>query len=267
MLNDITIGKYYPGQSFVHKLDPRTKIIWTFFFMFAVIVINNLLLYIPVMLGLLIIIAASKVPFKTAVGTVKSMSFLILFTFVLNIFFLRTGHVYFKYSMFAVTSDGLYMAVTMSVRIIILVIGASMLMFTTTPLLLTSGIEKLLGPFKRFGLPAHEIAMMMTIALRFIPTLIEETQKIMKAQMSRGADFESKNFMSRAKSMIPLLVPLFVSAFRRADELAIAMESRCYNMGKGKTSMKEIKFGKNDVTAFAIMGVSALVLIILSKLL
>lgn len=265
MLSDITIGKYYKTDSIIHRLDPRVKIIWTLQFMVIIISLNRILLYVPVILTLLMIIITSKVPFKTIIKTVKSMTFLIAFTFVLNIIF-TSGDEILKIWIIKITKEGLYLGITMAIRLAILVVEASLLMHTTTPIHLSDGIEKLLSPLKKIGLPTSEIAMMMTISLRFIPTLIEETDKIMKAQISRGADFESKNFISRAKGMIPLLVPLFISAFRRADELAIAMESRCYHSGEGKTHMKEIRFKKEDFIAFFIMIAFLIFMIVLKRM-
>jgi energy-coupling factor transport system permease protein len=197
---------------------------------------------------LLFIIKISKVPVKYILKRLKPIFLIIIFAFTINLF-MTPGKIMFSYGIFKITEEGLYQAVFMVLRLVYLIIGTSMLTLTTSPIALTDGIEYLLNPFKKIGLPAHELAMMMTIALRFIPTLLEETDKIMKAQMARGADFESGNVMKRAKALIPLLVPLFISAFRRADELAMAMEARCYRGGENRTRMKVLRYGKNDVVA------------------
>lgn len=250
MLKDITLGQYYPGESFVHHLDPRVKIILTFFFMLSLFFINKFYPYVFVTLFLFAVIKYSKIPVLYAVKGVKPMWPLLLLTFLLNAL-LGQGQILFQAGFLRVTREGVLQGLFMVIRLLMLVAGTSLLTLTTKPIELTDGIEKLLNPFKKIGLPAHEIAMMMTIALRFIPTLLEETDKIMKAQMARGADFESKKLTERAKSLIPLLVPLFISAFRRADELAMAMEARCYRGGEGRTRMNEIEFDNRDYLTFA----------------
>ena len=216
MLQDITIGQYYPTNSIIHRLDPRVKLLFTFIFMVSLFITNSFLSYIFIVAVLIGIISITKIPFSYIFRGIKAILFLLILTFILNVLFTQAGKIYFEYG-------------------------------------LTDALEKALNPFKKVGLPAHEIAMMMTIALRFIPTLLDETDKIMKAQIARGADFESKNVLSRAKSMIPLLVPLFISAFRRADELAMAMESRCYHGGEGRTRLKELNYEKIDHIAIALI--------------
>ncbi|MGX4601588.1 energy-coupling factor transporter transmembrane component T family protein [Faecalimicrobium sp. JNUCC 81] len=249
MLKDITIGQYYPTNSSIHKLDARVKLIATFVFMISLFIINKFWPYAIVLLSLVSVINLSNIPVKYIVKGIKPLKWIILFTFVINVFFLP-GDVIWSFGFMRITSQGLEQAIFMAIRLILLVVGTSILTLTTSPIELTDGIERLLNPFKKIGLPVHELAMMMTIALRFIPTLLDETDKIMKAQMSRGADFESKNIISRAKNLVPLLVPLFVSAFRRADELAMAMEARCYRGGYNRTKMKEAIVTKTDYAAY-----------------
>lgn len=248
MLKNITIGQHFPGDSIIHRLDPRVKIISVFLFILSLFFINSFYPYILVVLFIGIVIAISKVPISYIIKGLKPLIFLITLTFLINVFMTK-GEVLFEIGPLSATKEGLIQATFMALRLVFLVIGTSMLTLTTSPISLTDGIEKLLNPFRRIGVPAHELAMMMTIALRFIPTLLEETDKIMKAQMARGADFESGNIISRAKSLVPLLVPLFISAFRRADELAMAMEARCYRGGENRTRMKELKLEKIDLFA------------------
>ncbi len=252
MIRDITLGQYYPSDSPVHKLDPRFKIIATILFVCAIFFVKNFVGYAFVTLFLLCVIRLSKIKLSLVLKGVKPLAFIIIFTSMLNLF-LTTGEVIWKLGFLKITKEGLFLAATMSLRLILLVMGTSLLTFTTSPISLTDGIEKLLSPFSKVGLPAHEIAMMMSIALRFIPTLVEETDKIMKAQMSRGADFESGNILSRAKAMVPILVPLFLSSFRRADELATAMECRCYHGGEGRTRLRELRIQKTDIISLFVM--------------
>ncbi|HEX3027759.1 MAG TPA: energy-coupling factor transporter transmembrane component T [Clostridia bacterium] len=253
MLKNITIGQYYPGSSPLHKADPRTKIIIAFIFVVALILINTLPGFVMYSLFTLGAIIISNVPLKYTLKGLKPILFVIIFAAVLNIFFNSSGKELFKYGFIHITDQGLHSALIMIFRITLLVVGVSLLTLTTTPIMLTDGIEKLMKPLNRIGLPVHEIAMMMTIALRFIPTLLEETDKIMKAQAARGADFDTGNIIQRAKSFIPVLVPLFISAFRRADELAIAMESRCYRGSVGRTRMKVLRYGKIDGLIMAVV--------------
>lgn len=249
MLKDITLGQFYPTGSKIHKLDPRVKLIFTFVFMITIFMINKFYPYLLVIGFIGFLAKVSKIPVKFLVKGVKPLWPLLVITFLINAL-LTQGEVLWSFWIFKITLEGLRLGAFMIIRLVLLIVGTSLLTLTTAPIELTDGIEKLLNPFKKIGLPAHEIAMMMTIALRFIPTLLEETDKIMKAQMARGADFESKNLIERAKSLVPLLVPLFISAFRRADELAMAMESRCYKGGEGRTRMNEISLDKSDYKAF-----------------
>lgn len=253
MIRDITLGQYYPGDSWIHKLDPRTKIIATIVYIVAIFVVPDFLGFIVSFLALAIVIAISKVPLKFMLRGLKPVFFLIAFTFILNMFMVK-GEVIFQLGFLHITKEGLHTAAFMAIRLIFLILGASVLTLTTKPINLTDGIESLLSPFARFGLPAHDLAMMMTIALRFIPTLLEETDKIMKAQQARGADFETGNLMRRAKAMVPILVPLFISAFRIAQDLAMAMESRCYGGGFPRTRMNAMTIEKRDYIGFALLA-------------
>lgn len=252
MLKDITIGQYYPSNSVIHKLDSRIKLIATFVFMASLFIINKFWPYVIVLVSLAAVIKVSTIPGKYILKGLKPLRWIILFTFVINVFFLP-GDVIWSFGFLRITSQGISQAIFMAIRLVFLVVGTSLLTLTTSPIDLTDGIERLLNPFKKIGLPVHELAMMMTIALRFIPTLLDETDKIMKAQMSRGADFESKNIISRAKNLVPLLVPLFVSAFRRADELAMAMEARCYRGGYNRTKMKISIITRTDYIASVLL--------------
>lgn len=248
MIRDITIGQYLPGESPVHELDPRVKISITFVFIVNLFIINSFLGYIPSLLFIAASIFISRIRVKYILKGLKPILVILLLTAVLNIF-LTPGTVLYALGPLKVTREGLRLAGFMMLRLVFLIVGTSMLTLTTSPIQLTDGIESLLNPFKKIGIPAHELAMMMTIALRFIPTLIDETDKIMKAQMARGADFESGNIVKRAKNMIPLLVPLFISSFRRADDLAMAMEARCYRGGTNRTRMKQLKIEGRDIGA------------------
>ncbi|WP_373897475.1 energy-coupling factor transporter transmembrane protein EcfT [Haloimpatiens sp. FM7315] len=251
MIKDISIGQYIPGDSFVHKLDPRIKILISLVYIVDLFLVNNFKGYIIVIAFTLAAIIISKISIKYIYKSIKPIFILLLITAVLNIFMTKgAGQPLFAWRFLKVYREGLVLAAFMILRLVFLIVGTSLLTLTTSPIQLTDGIEKLLNPFKKVGLPAHELAMMMTIALRFIPTLIDETDKIMKAQMARGADFESGNIINKAKSLIPLLVPLFISSFRRADELAMAMEARCYRGGEGRTRMKELRFTNRDTVAF-----------------
>lgn len=251
MLKNITIGQYFPGETIIHKLDPRVKISATFIFIISLFFINSFIPYIFVLGYILSSIKLSNVPVKYVLKGLKPLMFIIGITFLINVFMTK-GEIIHEIGPLTITKEGLIQATFMALRLIFLIIGTSLLTLTTSPISLTDGIERLLKPLKVIGVPAHELAMMMTIALRFIPTLLEETDKIMKAQMARGADFESGNIMNRAKSLVPLLVPLFVSAFRRADELAMAMEARCYRGGENRTRMKQLKYERRDLFAMSI---------------
>lgn len=252
MIRDITLGQYYASESLVHKLDPRVKIIATLLFIVELFIVNHFVGFAVCAAALAIVVKLSKVPLSFILRGLKPILLIIIFTFCLNIFMID-GRILLQIGFLKITMEGLLTAVFMGIRLILLIIGSSLLTLTTKPISLTDGIERLLGPLSRIGVPTHEIAMMMSIALRFIPTLLEETDKIMKAQQARGADFESGNILERAKSLIPILVPLFVSAFRIAQDLAMAMEARCYRGGKGRTRMHEMKFRKNDIAAFVLL--------------
>lgn len=252
MIKDITLGQYFPGKSPIHAMDARMKIVLTMVFIIGLFLVQNLWGYLIIIAFLAAVIALSKVPPVLFIKGVKPLLFIILFTAVLNLFY-GTGEPLWQWGFLRITANGIRNAVMMALRIILLIAGTSVLTYTTSPIMLTDAIEQLLGPLKRFKLPVHELAMMMTIALRFIPTLIEETDKIMNAQKARGADFESGKLMERIRALIPILVPLFVSAFRRADELAIAMECRCYHGGEGRTRMKQMHMSRRDVIAAAVV--------------
>lgn len=249
-MRDITLGQYYPVDSPIHRLDPRTKIILIFLYIIAVFLVPNLLMYIPVAAYLMLAAWLAKLPFSMLLRSLKPMRILLIITFVLNLFFASGTQKLLQIGSFVLWQEGLLTALTFSLRLILLVTGSSILTLTTAPVTLTDGLERLASPLKVIKFPAHEMAMMMTIALRFIPTLIEEADKIMKAQTARGADFETGNLMARARAMIPLLVPLFISAFRRAGDLAMAMEARCYRGGEGRTRLHKLAYTKRDVLAF-----------------
>ena len=265
MFKDITIGQYFPGESIVHRFDPRLKIITMIFFIISLFFINTFIPYIFVAIYLFIIIKIGNLPLKVVLKGLKPLRWILLITFVINIFFLP-GEPLLKFGFLTISKEGLKTACLMAIRLMFLVLGTSLLTYTTSPIELTDGIEALLKPMKKIGVPSHEIAMMMTIALRFIPTLIEETDKIMKAQMARGADFESGNIIKRSKNLVPLLVPLFVNSFRRADELATAMEARCYRGGVGRTKMKVLVLEKYDYAIFLGNIVFFLILILAARL-
>lgn len=249
MLRDITLGQYYPADSVIHKLDPRVKLFGTLIYIISLFVFKGLPAFILAAIFLVVLIKLSKVPFSYMVKGLKTIVLIMLFAAVFNLF-LTPGTKLVSFWIFAITYEGLKNAVVMMVRLIFLIIGTSLMTLTTTPNELTDGLEKALSPLKYIKVPVHEIAMMMSIALRFIPILIEETDKIMKAQMARGADFEHGNLIQKAKNMVPLLVPLFVSAFRRANDLAMAMEARCYRGGEGRTKMKPLHYQKRDRMAY-----------------
>lgn len=254
MIRDITLGQYYPEQSVIHRLDARTKILGTLLYIIEIFLVNSFAGFGLVILALGVLIGISRVPVRFIFKGLKAVVFIIMLTFVLNLF-MFDGTVLWHWKFLTITYEGLYRSCFMALRLILLIIGTSMLTLTTKPMELTDGLEKLLKPFNRFGLPSHEIALMMSIALRFIPTLLEETDKIMKAQQARGADFESGNLIQRVKNMIPILIPLFVGSFRIAQDLALAMEARCYHVGVGRTRMKEIVFSRRDGVAGVLLAV------------
>lgn len=262
MIRDITIGQYFPGKSAIHKMDPRIKILLSILYIVMLFVADNMW---GLLLGVLFGFAAyliSRIPLSMIWKSMKPVVPIVIFTAVLNLF-LSTGDPLWQWKFLKITREGIETAVFMSVRILCLIAGTSLLTYTTSPIALTDGIERLLSPLKKIKLPVHELAMMMTIALRFIPTLIEETDKIMSAQKARGADFESGNLLSRAKAMVPILVPLFISAFRRADELATAMECRCYHGGEGRTKLSELHYQTRDWVAYLTGAALLAVMIVL----
>lgn len=252
MIRDITIGQYYPANSPLHRLDPRVKIVCTLLYLISLFLFRSVLGYVVATAFLFGTIKLSKVPFRYIVKGLKPIIMLLMITVVFNLFLTRTGETLVQVWFLRVTDDGLRTAVYMAIRLIYLILGSSLMTFTTTPNALTDGIESLLKPLNKIKVPVHDIAMMMSIALRFIPILLEETDKIMKAQIARGADLESGNIIQKAKSMVPILVPLFVSAFRRANDLAMAMEARCYRGGDGRTKMKPLVYKKRDYVAYAV---------------
>jgi energy-coupling factor transport system permease protein len=254
MLNNIMIGQYFPGDSFLHRMDARVKILLLLILLIEVFVFTSAPVYFMMTVITFLMIMISKVPVRMVLRSLKPLWWIILFTFVLHLFS-HPGREIYRIWQFVITQEGVEQGALISVRLMLLIVLSTLLTFTTSPLKLTDALESLLSPFKRLGLPAHELAMMMTIALRFIPTLISETDKIMKAQQSRGADFVTGSIMSRLKNMVPILVPLFLSAFRRADDLALAMEARCYRGGEGRTRMKEMKLGRLDYVAIGVFAV------------
>lgn len=254
MLRDITLGQYYQTESKIHRLDPRVKLVATLVYIISLFVADNLFAYLFAVLFLGICIRLSRVPFKFMVKGMKAIVFLLLVTVICNLL-LTPGEVIFSIWKITITDVGARMALMMAARLSLLIIGSSVMTLTTTPNHLTDGMESLMKPLKKIHVPVHEIAMMMSIALRFIPILMEETDKIMKAQIARGADFESGNIFKKAKALIPLLVPLFVSAFRRANDLALAMEARCYRGGDNRTKMKPLVFKSKDAIGLCIVAI------------
>lgn len=255
MLRKITIGQYYSIESFIHNLDPRVKLFATMMYVVSLFIVNNWVGYVIGVVALAIYIQASKVPFSFIVRGLKPIIFLLCFSVLFNLFLTSGGIVLVEFWIVRITTEGVKMAFFMAVRLILLIIGSSIMTYTTTPNQLTDALEKSLGFLKKIRIPIHELAMMMSIALRFIPILVEETDKIMKAQMARGASFEEGNLIQRAKAMVPILVPLFISAFRRATDLALAMEARCYHGGEGRTKMKPLKYAHCDHVMYAAFAV------------
>ena len=252
MIKDITIGQYYPAKSILHRLDPRVKFVGTIAFLISLFVADSLWGYLLATAFLAVVIVLSKVPVKFMMKGLKPLFFIFILTVAINLF-LVPGKVVVQIWILKITEEGIRQAIKIGIRLIYLVMGSSVMTLTTTPNQLTDGLEKLMRPLNKIKVPVHEIAMMMSIALRFIPILMEETDKIMKAQIARGADFESGNLIKKAKNLIPLLVPLFISAFRRADDLAMAMEARCYHGGDHRTSMKPLKYQNRDIMAYLIL--------------
>ncbi len=265
MLRDITIGQYYQTESIIHRLDPRVKLGGTLLYIISLFIFKNFFGYLIAALFLGIVIKLSKVPFKFMIRGMKTIILLLLITVIFNLF-LTPGTPLVTFWKLTITEEGLKIAVTMAIRLVLLIIGSSVMTLTTTPNNLTDGLEKMLRPLKVIKVPVHEVAMMMSIALRFIPILLEETDKIMKAQIARGADFESGNLIKRAKALVPLLVPLFISAFRRANDLAMAMEARCYRGGEGRTKMKPLIYKKRDYLAYIFIIIYLVVGIVVGRL-
>lgn len=255
MLKNITMGQYIPGNSVLHRADPRTKIIWTFLLLIALFTANNIYGYVMMLALVGIILIISEIRISFTLRGIKPLLIILVITSAINIFTYPGNTVLFSLGAFRITLEGLFQAIVISVRLSLMVIIGSVLTLTTTPIALTDGLEKLMAPLKKIKVPVHEMAMMMSIALRFIPTLLEETDRIIKAQSSRGADFDTGNFIEKAKSFIPVLIPLFVSAFKRAEELATAMESRCYRGDIGRTRMKELAYTNVDrnINLFLVM--------------
>ena len=260
MLKDITLGQFFPGDSVVHKLDPRTKLVMLVVYIVALFVAVSWVSYALMLAFLIISVLISKIPPKSILRGMKPLMLILVFTGVLNLFFTTGEQVLLSFLGITIYVEGLSRAFFMVIRILMLISGTFLLTYTTSPIALTDGLESLLGPLKAIKVPVHELSMMMCIALRFIPTLIEETDKIMSAQKARGADFESGKLMERVKALIPILVPLFISAFRRADELAVAMECRCYQGGEGRTKMKLLRYMRRDYVCYAV-GVALVVAI------
>lgn len=251
MLKDITIGRYYNTDSVIHRLDPRTKMNTTVLFMILIFVVNNISTYALIFMFLMLLIKLSNIPYGYVFKGLRGVLFLLAFSIIINLFF-TPGKTLIEFYFFKITEEGLYNAIVMMARLTLLIMGSTLMTLTTTPIRLTDAIEKSLSPYKKIGIPAHEIALMMSMSMRYIPTLIDETDKIMKAQMARGANFETGSIFQRAKAFVPIFVPLFVNSFRRADDLSMAMVSRCYNGAEGRTKLKPLVYGKNDFKAYII---------------
>ncbi len=265
MIRDITIGQYYPADSVLHRLDPRVKLAGTLTFLVSLFLFDHWVGYVIAGLFLAVMIRISEVPFSFIVRGLRTIVVLMLFTVTFNLF-LTEGNILWQWKFLKITAEGIETAVFMALRLIFLIIGSSLMTLTTTPNQLTDGLETGLAPLKKLHVPVHEISMMMSIALRFIPILLEETDKIMKAQQARGAEFEEGKLLERAKAMIPILVPLFVSAFRRANDLAMAMEARCYRGGEGRTRMKPLRYKKTDGMAYVCLGLYVVAVVGISRL-
>lgn len=263
MLKDITLGQYFPGNTVVHRLDPRTKILMVIIYIVALFSAKSYVSYAVMVAVLVSTIYTAKIRASTMLKGIKPLMIIIVLTAVLNMLY-TPGEVLIKFWILKITKEGIRTAIFMVLRIIMLIMGTFMLTYTTSPIMLTDGIEVLLNPLKKINAPVHELAMMMSIALRFIPTLIEETEKIMNAQKARGAEFDTGGIVDKAKALLPILVPLFISAFRRADELAIAMESRCYHGGEGRTKLRQLRLERNDIAALT-LGCVLLVLIFILR--
>ncbi len=266
MIRDITLGQYYQTESVLHRMDCRVKLVATLAFIISLFIVDSWWGYVLAALFLVLCIRLSKVPFKFMVKGMKSIVFLMLFAVVFNLF-LTPGTPVVSFWKLRITDAGIRMALQMAIRLTMLIIGSSLMTLTTTPNHLTDGMESLLNPLKKIKVPVHEVAMMMSIALRFIPILLEETDKIMKAQIARGADFDSGNLLQKAKAMVPLLVPLFIAAFRRANDLAMAMEARCYRGGEGRTKMKPLIYRKSDYAAYGVLALYLVLMIVVGRIL
>lgn len=264
-MRDITIGQFYPADSVLHRLDPRVKLVGTFAFLISLFVGKGIFAYAAATVFLAVVIKLSKIPFKMIMKGLKAIIIILLITVSFNLF-LTDGEILFKIGFLKLTKEGISVAFFMGLRLIYLVVGASLMTLTTTPNDLTDGLESVLSPLNKIKVPVHEISMMMSIALRFIPILMEETDRIMKAQKARGADFDSGNIINKAKAMVPLLVPLFISAFRRANDLAMAMEARCYRGGEGRTKMKPLHYEKRDRNAYVVLVVYLVVMVVAGRI-
>ncbi len=261
MLKDITIGQYFPGTSVIHRLDPRMKIVLTIVYVVLLFLVENLAGFVLSVVFVLAAYLIARIPVKMIAKSIKPILPILLFTMLLNLFFVR-GTVIWQWGVLEITREGVRLSVLMVIRILCLIAGTSLLTYTTSPMTLTDGIERLLKPLGKVHFPVHELAMMMTIALRFIPTLVEETEKIMAAQKARGADMETGSLIHRAKALVPILIPLFLSAFRRAEELALAMECRCYHGGKGRTRMKQMHLAPRDLWALLLTAAALAAVIV-----
>lgn len=266
MLNDITLGQYFPGNSVIHRLDPRTKIALMIAYVVAVFIVEEMALFALVVAFIIVVTLIAKIPFGYLVKSLKPMRFILPLMFLINLFLAKQGDLLVDWWIFKIYNSGIHNAFYIVFRLSTLVIGTSLLTLTTTPISLTDGLEKLLSPLRVIRFPSHELAMMMTIALRFIPTLIEEADKIQKAQLARGANFESGNIIKRAMAMLPILIPLIVNSFRHATELAMAMESRCYHGGEGRTRMRVLKFSWMDLFAVVIMAAFIAMIAVIQKI-
>lgn len=265
MLNDITLGQFYPINSIIHNLDPRIKIVLTVMLIVFLFMAENFFSFLVIACLCVVAVFISGVPVGYMLKSFKPLIFIIIITSLFNLF-LTDGRILWQYGVLKITYEGVNLALFMVIRLLLLITVTNLLTLTTSPILLTDGLERLMSPLKKIRVPSHEIAMMMTIALRFIPTLLEETDKIIKAQSSRGADFSSGNLLSRAKAMIPILIPLFISAFRRADELALAMECRCYNGGENRTRMRQLKIKKADIFSLTIVVLTGIAVLVINIL-
>lgn len=262
-MRDITLGQYIPGDSIIHRLDPRTKILLMIVYIVMTFLVNSVIMFVVPLAFIIMVLALSKVSVSYIWKSVKPLRLLLIFMFILNLFFTKGEPLADFFPLKYISLNSIRQAIFIMLRLVFLVCGTSLMTLTTSPISLTDGLERLLAPLRKIRFPSHELAMMMTIALRFIPTLMEEADKIKKAQLARGADFESGNIIKRAKSMIPILIPLFVSAFRRADELALAMESRCYHGGDGRTRMHQMRFHRSDlVAALIVLAMTALIIVV-----